>query len=194
MDEEIEKYNQLIDELTRKKNELLTEKYEKTIKKIEEKIFKINDKIKNNLNMVKNIDEKILKLENEKLNVDENIKLDQKLLEEKENELKKYKFEMFSYQSEEYFYESIIGILAERIRNDWSDSSIMKSQIGEIKKLCDLIGQSDLITEIDENIENIYYDGRWFRDRWSGPYGCDMTILEYIQNNEDKFNYTFNFY
>ena len=62
----------------------------------------------------------------------------------------------------------MIGILAMNIRGDWNDIS---SRLKAIIELCGDIDERDLIDQIENDIDEIYYDGRWFRDNWDGPYG-----------------------
>lgn len=60
-----------------------------------------------------------------------------------------------------------VGILTESIRGDWND---IGDRICEIKHILYQEGRVDLLNEINESIDYIYSDGRWFRDCWSGPY------------------------
>lgn len=68
--------------------------------------------------------------------------------------------------NDQYITETKIGILAHSIRGNWND---IHSRLYDIKCLCGKIGRHDWIKEIVDNEEDIY-DGRWFRDEWSGPY------------------------
>lgn len=88
---------------------------------------------------------------------------------------KEYKDAYFRYKMNDEQIENMIGALALDIRYDWSDWHNVKYRVNIIKDLCQNLGRSDLLEQIDENIENIGYDGRWFRDHWNGPYGCDFT-------------------
>lgn len=58
-----------------------------------------------------------------------------------------------------------VGILTQSIRGDWNDIS---ERLDEIEYILRQEGKDDLLEEIIESRDEIYYDGRWFRDCWSG--------------------------
>lgn len=94
-----------------------------------------------------------------------------------------------------------IAVLAISIRDNWRE---IGDRLDKIISLCYKIGRQDLVDEIDENRDDIYNDGRWFRDSWSGPYGYptvetyplvrkiyDKYICYYydIEYYDDMYNY-----
>jgi hypothetical protein len=61
---------------------------------------------------------------------------------------------------------SPIGILTHDIRTNWSN---IDNRLDAIIDLCKQINKVEWVQEIENNLEDIYYDGRWFRS-WDGPY------------------------
>ncbi|CAH6419763.1 Hypothetical protein HVR_LOCUS841 [uncultured virus] len=61
----------------------------------------------------------------------------------------------------------MIGILTADIRDDWND---IEDRLGAIKELCEKLAKTEWLEQLEENTDAIYYDGRWFRDVWDGPY------------------------
>lgn len=72
-----------------------------------------------------------------------------------------------------------VGILAESIRGRSRD---IGDRLEEMLEILKAEGRHDLIQEIEDSRDDIYYDGRWFRDCWSGPYGSDIQDLETYTN------------
>jgi len=76
---------------------------------------------------------------------------------------------------------NIIGMIAMNIRETWGEVKETKGKVGLIVSLCDelmnhpdcrdeeRIEYSGWMDEIDEGMDDILSDGRWFRN-WSGPY------------------------
>jgi hypothetical protein len=79
---------------------------------------------------------------------------------------------------------NMIGLLACDIRGDWRD---VDDRLDAIIELCERVGMQEWIDEIDDNKDDIYYDGRWFRDCWSGPYEDDGSIDDVGQELYDEF-------
>lgn len=90
-----------------------------------------------------------------------------------------YYYENMSEQEHTRIVECKIGILADSIRGNWNDIS---DRLELIQELCKEINRYDLIEEIEDAEEDIYDDGRWFRDCWSGPY-CS------IPDNTELYNH-----
>lgn len=72
--------------------------------------------------------------------------------------------------------KNCIGLIAESIRQDWSDGKWVRKRCEAIEELYGMLDKTCYIDQ-DECIE----DGRWFRDCWSGPYGGD----EYMYLDDD---------
>lgn len=69
----------------------------------------------------------------------------------------------------------MIGILAADIRSHWND---IDDRLNAIKKLCKKLGKKNWLKQIDENVDKIYEDGKWFRDTWDGPYNDQICTPE----------------
>lgn len=70
----------------------------------------------------------------------------------------------------------MIGVLTHSIRGDWNDINERKEAIYE---LCEELGKNDLMEWLHENNEDIYRDGRMFRDSWDGPYSpCNINLFD----------------
>lgn len=63
---------------------------------------------------------------------------------------------------------NMIGILALDIRNNWN---CIDNRLDAIIELCEMIGKDEWIQQIEDNIDYIKSDGRWFRGEWCGPFG-----------------------
>lgn len=79
---------------------------------------------------------------------------------------------------------AVAGALALDLRGDWSDA---RDRHNDLIRLLQEAGEPTLADEAAEWNQD---DGRWFRDRWSGPYGtCTRADLEEAGETEDLFHY-----
>lgn len=80
---------------------------------------------------------------------------------------------------------NMIGILTADIRGHWTDIS---ARLNGIRELCQELGKQEWLDQLEDNIEEIYYDGRWFRDVWNGPYENMYCTSEVVgQKLYDKY-------
>jgi hypothetical protein len=89
--------------------------------------------------------------------------------------------ESFSARQEDT-YRNILGGLAEDIRGDWSDG--VSKRIKKMEEIIEILGLYWL-SEIDE--DECCQDGRWMRNEWSGPYGCELKICEMDKEILDRY-------
>jgi len=82
----------------------------------------------------------------------------------------------------------IIGALASDIRGDWSNYGDVNKRLYAMVNLSIDIQREDLIDWIEEHRNEIYSDGRTFRD-WPGPYGtCTQADLKLIDLPDFMFS------
>lgn len=63
---------------------------------------------------------------------------------------------------------SLLGIIARSIRDDWN---CIGNRIDTMYEICSQLGKLEWAKSLQEEKDDIIYDGRWMRDTWEGPYG-----------------------
>src|SRR6185437_910578 len=85
---------------------------------------------------------------------------------------------------DEHDMSLVIGLLASNIRGDWRDPG---SRIEHINQLCLELDHMDWWKQLNST-HAMYNDGRWFRDKWNGPYGGDWLELHDLKYLERVFD------
>ena len=84
---------------------------------------------------------------------------------------------------------TMIGYIAGNIRWSWGEK--VTERLDAIRELCEKVEKPDWRQEIDDNEEDIRYDGRWMRNCWSGPYNMNCTKQDIIDLGYEDYVHIF---